>query len=125
MEDYCAAVDALNVRDASTAQRDGVAKFLGWKFVTCLTQLPYFNVIDSVVEDFLHRLSLGVCASLVAATFGYKNRCNYLLLLLRQCLYVFACYLHSFRVSCTHGFLRRLAPGPGTQVRFGHHSWDS
>jgi hypothetical protein len=74
-EDYCAAVDARNVKDGlSLRQQDLVAKNLGWKFVSSLSMLPYFNVVDSCVEDFLHRLSLGVCAQLTAATFGYKDK---------------------------------------------------
>lgn len=75
VEDYCSAVDALTPEGGiSNRQRELVAKNLGWKFVSCLTQLPYFNLVDSCVEDLLHRLSLGVCAQLTAATFGYKNK---------------------------------------------------
>ena len=74
MEDYCAAVDALLFPDLSATAKAVVAKNLGCKFVSCLTQLPYFDAIRSCVEDFLPRFSLGVCRQLTAATFGYKTQ---------------------------------------------------
>lgn len=73
MDDYCAAVEALRP-EMSKERRLDVARQLGWKFKSCLYRLPYFHMIDSCVEDFLHRLSLGVCAQLAAATFGRTSK---------------------------------------------------
>ena len=73
MEDYCSAVDTF-APGQSLSMQEEIAKELGWKFRSCLTELPYFDMINCCVEDYLHRLPLGVCAQLTAATFGRKNQ---------------------------------------------------
>lgn len=71
-EDWVACAEALSSA-RSASMRRAIAKQLGWNFHSCLSQLPYFDMVNCFVEDVLHRVALGVARSCTSVTFGTKD----------------------------------------------------
>lgn len=68
-EDWVACMDALSTAKCA-ATRSAIARQLGWSFQSCLSHLPYFDMVHCFVDDVYHHLALGLVRSCAALTFG-------------------------------------------------------